>query len=120
MACLLVAGEVDQEQLRLLSFIPSYLDNLRTSQPATLSDLDRHTSVISLCQNIKVFIDEAVVIDQSNDMSDLFRMQSKNESIQNLIITLKRFEFDFETMEKFKLNTYCEFSELLNVLPYTR
>jgi phosphate:Na+ symporter len=82
---------INQEQLRLLSFIPSYLDNLRTSQPATLSDLDRHTSVISLCQNIKVFIDEAVVIDQSNDMSDLFRMQSKNESIQNLIITLKSF-----------------------------
>jgi ubiquitin carboxyl-terminal hydrolase 9/24 len=37
-----------------------------------------------------------------------------------LIITLKRFEFDFETMEKFKLNTYCEFPELLNVMPYTR
>ena len=23
-------------------------------------------------------------------------------------------------MEKFKLNTYCEFPEILNVLPYTR
>lgn len=31
------------------------------------------------------------MIDQSNDMSALFRMQSKNESIQNLIITLKSF-----------------------------
>jgi phosphate:Na+ symporter len=47
--------------------------------------------MIALCQNIKVFIDEAVVIDQSNDISDLFRMQSKNESIQNLVITLKSF-----------------------------
>lgn len=33
---------------------------------------------------------------------------------------MKRFEFDFETMEKFKLNTYCAFPEVLNVLPYTR
>jgi len=82
---------INQEQLRLLSLIPNYLDTLRASQRRTLSDLDRHGSMIALCQNIKVFIDEAVVIDQSNDISDLFRMQSKNESIQNLVITLKSF-----------------------------
>ena len=37
-----------------------------------------------------------------------------------LTITIKRFEFDFETMEKRKLNTYCSFPEVLNVQPYTR
>ena len=37
-----------------------------------------------------------------------------------LCITLKRFEFDFETMEKFKLNTYCSFPEVLSLQPYTR
>lgn len=83
---------INQEQLRLLSLVPSYLDNLRLSkQGEDSSDLDRHSSFVALCQNIKVFIDEAIVIDQSNDMSALFRMQSKNESIQNLIITLKSF-----------------------------
>lgn len=28
---------------------------------------------------------------------------------QIMIVTLKRFEFDYDTMEKFKLNTYCSF-----------
>lgn len=37
-----------------------------------------------------------------------------------LILTLKRFEFDFDRMEKFKLNTFCEFEENLNMGPYTR
>lgn len=37
-----------------------------------------------------------------------------------LIVTLKRFEFDYETMEKFKLNTYCSFPNIVNVLPFTR
>jgi len=37
-----------------------------------------------------------------------------------LILHLKRFEFDFDTMRKVKLNDYCEFPETLNMLPYTR
>lgn len=37
-----------------------------------------------------------------------------------MIVTLKRFEFDYETMEKFKLNTYCSFPENINFLPYTK
>lgn len=37
-----------------------------------------------------------------------------------MIVTLKRFEFDYDTMQKFKLNTYCSFPENINFLPYTK
>ncbi|KAL6068267.1 USP domain-containing protein, variant 2 [Balamuthia mandrillaris] len=37
-----------------------------------------------------------------------------------LILHLKRFEFDFDTMVKMKLNQHCEFPFKLNMLPYTR
>ena len=37
-----------------------------------------------------------------------------------LILHLKRFEFNFDTMRKLKLNDYCEFPMTLNMKPYTR
>ena len=35
------------------------------------------------------------------------------------MIALKRFEFNFETLTKHKLNSYCEFPERLDMKPYT-
>jgi len=37
-----------------------------------------------------------------------------------LILHLKRFEFNFDTMHKVKLNDYCEFPDSLDMFPYTR
>jgi len=37
-----------------------------------------------------------------------------------LILHLKRFEFNFDTMRKVKLNDYCEFPMTLNMKPYTK
>ena len=36
-----------------------------------------------------------------------------------LILSLRRFEFDLDTMNRVKLNTYCEFPQVLNMEPYT-
>jgi ubiquitin carboxyl-terminal hydrolase 9/24 len=36
------------------------------------------------------------------------------------MIVLKRFEFDFDSMEKIKLNDYCEFPLNLDMKPYTK
>ncbi len=37
-----------------------------------------------------------------------------------LILHLKRFSFDLDTMRKVKVNDYCEFPNRLNVFPYTK
>ncbi|GAB0489246.1 hypothetical protein MMPV_000463 [Pyropia vietnamensis] len=37
-----------------------------------------------------------------------------------LILHLKRFEFDFDTMRKVKINDYCEFPAILDMAPYTK
>jgi ubiquitin carboxyl-terminal hydrolase 9/24 len=36
-----------------------------------------------------------------------------------LFIDLKRFEFNFDTMSKFKINDYCEFPTQLDMNKYT-
>lgn len=38
---------------------------------------------------------------------------------RNLILHLKRFEFDFDSMTKIKINDYCEFPMVLDMAPYT-
>lgn len=37
-----------------------------------------------------------------------------------VIIHLKRFEFDFTTMQRYKVNDYCEFPMELNLKPWTK
>jgi len=39
---------------------------------------------------------------------------------KHLILVLKRFEFDYDMMQKMKVNAYCEFPEVLNMEPYTQ
>jgi hypothetical protein len=39
---------------------------------------------------------------------------------KHLILVLKRFEFDYDTMQKMKVNDYCEFPEEINMEPYTQ
>ena len=36
-----------------------------------------------------------------------------------LILALKRFEFDFDTMSKIKVNDYCEFPNSINMSEYS-
>ena len=37
-----------------------------------------------------------------------------------MILVMKRFEFDFETMNKLKVNDYCEFPFDLDIKKYTQ
>lgn len=36
-----------------------------------------------------------------------------------LILVLKRFDINYDTMTKFKINDYCEFSNHLDMKPFT-
>lgn len=43
------------------------------------------------------------------------------KSLSNtVIINLKRFEFDYYQMQRFKINEYCEFPERINFKPWTK
>ena len=37
-----------------------------------------------------------------------------------VLINLKRFEFDYQNMQRIKVNDYCEFPELLDFFPWTK
>ena len=37
-----------------------------------------------------------------------------------VVINLKRFEYDFQTLQRFKINDYCEFPELIDFRPWTK
>ncbi len=43
------------------------------------------------------------------------------KKLQNtVIINLKRFEFDYNTMQRYKVNDYCEFPQRINFKPWTK
>lgn len=43
------------------------------------------------------------------------------KKLQNtVIINLKRFDFDYNTMQRLKLNDFCEFPEKINFKPWTK
>lgn len=37
-----------------------------------------------------------------------------------MIIVLRRFEFDFDSMQRVKVNDYCEFPMSIDMEPYTQ
>ena len=47
------------------------------------------------------------------------RTYLKNLS-ETVVISLKRFEFDYQTMQRIKINDYCEFPELIDFRPWTK
>jgi ubiquitin carboxyl-terminal hydrolase 9/24 len=55
----------------------------------------------------------------SKKVSAVKRMSIKKLP-NHLIVTLKRFEFDYERMIKLKVNDYCEFPQNLNLQQYSQ
>lgn len=51
---------------------------------------------------------------------DTLKRSCIKELPNTMILHLKRFEFNLDTMRKVKLNDYCEFPDVLDMLPYTR
>ena len=37
-----------------------------------------------------------------------------------VVINLKRFEFDYQNMQRKKINDYCEFPEMIDFRPWTK
>ena len=55
-----------------------------------------------------------------NKKVDTLKRQSIKKLPKVLILVLKRFEYNFDIMHKIKLNDYCEFTEELNMEPFTQ
>ncbi len=43
-----------------------------------------------------------------------------NKLANTVVINLKRFEFDFNSMQRFKVNDFCEFPMQINLKPWTK
>ena len=80
-----------QEQSRLLAMMPDYLDSLRENNKGSLTQSERHEGYMTLCKNIKNFSDDVITLNPQNEMADLLKIQSKNESIESLLTTLQNF-----------------------------
>ena len=57
--------------------------------------------------------------DNCNKKVKAFKRESFKHLPNKILITLKRFEFNYETMTKHKVNSYCEFPETLEMRPYS-
>ncbi|KAL6057498.1 USP domain-containing protein [Balamuthia mandrillaris] len=63
--------------------------------------------------------DNKYLCGQCNDKVDALKRCCIKNLPDNLIIHLKRFEFDLEAMKRVKLNEFCQFPMRLNMEPYT-
>jgi ubiquitin C-terminal hydrolase len=64
--------------------------------------------------------DNAYLCTKCDKKVDTLKRTCVKELPRYLIVTLKRFEFDFDRMVRVKVNDYCEFPLELDMLPYTQ
>src|SRR4051812_3837312 len=64
--------------------------------------------------------DNAYLCSTCNKKVNTLRRVCLKKLPNHLICVLKRFEFDYDTMQKQKVNDLCEFPMRLNVEPYTQ
>lgn len=64
--------------------------------------------------------DNAYLCAKCDKKVDALKRTSIKELPRYMLLTLKRFEFDFDRMVRVKVNDYCEFPHELDMLPYTQ
>eukprot|EP01122_Echinamoeba_exundans_P011309 TRINITY_DN4451_c0_g2_i1.p1 TRINITY_DN4451_c0_g2~~TRINITY_DN4451_c0_g2_i1.p1 ORF type:complete len:2854 (+),score=629.03 TRINITY_DN4451_c0_g2_i1:307-8868(+) len=64
--------------------------------------------------------DNKYFCDKCNKRVDALKRCCLKTLPNNLVVHLKRFDFDFELLRRSKVNDYCEFPMVLNLEPYTR
>jgi len=81
----------------------------------------------SITESLESFVEgemlegeNAYLCEKCDKKVNTLRRQCLKKLPKTLIIVLKRFEFDYEAMTKFKVNDYCEFPFELNVEKYTQ
>jgi len=63
--------------------------------------------------------DNAYHCNECNKKVNTLRRTCLKKLPNHLMMIMKRFEFDFDTMAKLKVNDYCEFPTKLNLEPFT-
>ena len=81
----------------------------------------------SIMEGLNAFIqgdmlegDNAYFCAKCDKKVDTLKRQCIKELPRYLIVSLKRFEFDFDRMIRVKINDYCEFPMELDMFPYTQ
>ena len=81
----------------------------------------------SILQSLNSFVegemlegDNAYHCAQCNKKVNTLKRACLKKLPNQLIMVLKRFEFDYDTMTKVKINDHCEFPTKLNLEPYTQ
>ena len=64
--------------------------------------------------------DNAYFCEKCDKKRDTLRRCTFKRLPNVLFLDLKRFEFNFDTMSKFKVNDYCEFPDVLDMKKYTQ
>jgi len=105
-----------QEQSRLLAMMPEYLESLRENNKGSLTQSERHEGYMTLCKNIKNFSDDVITLNPQNEMADLLKIQSKNESIESLLITLQNFVSTANELDVKKLTLSNSIVESLHMI----
>jgi ubiquitin carboxyl-terminal hydrolase 9/24 len=102
---------------------PHYSERNVYSQSIQLQVLNKKSIVESLKSYVEGELlegDNAYHCDKCDKKVNALKRQCIKTLPRVLIVVLKRFEFDYETMAKIKVNDYCEFPQELNMEAYTQ
>lgn len=102
---------------------PHYSERNVYSQSIQLQVLNKKSIVESLKSYVEGELlegDNAYHCDKCDKKVNALKRQCIKTLPRVLIVVLKRFEFDYETMAKIKVNDYCEFPKELNMEAYTQ
>lgn len=64
--------------------------------------------------------DNAYYCEKCDKKRDTLKRQTFKRLPNVLFLNLKRFEFNYDTMSKFKINDFCEFPKVLDMRKYTQ
>lgn len=102
-------------------------NNSSSNQDSFLSICLEVKNKKSVMQSLDSYVKEEILegenayfCEQCNKKVKAFKRQSIKTLPKILVLVLKRFQFDYNTMSKRKVNDYCEFPNKLNMKHYTQ
>jgi ubiquitin C-terminal hydrolase len=115
-----IRGRLSSEVISLDKEYPYYSEQETPSLNISIDIKNKRTIEDALDLYVKGEIIEGYDCEKYNKKINIIKRNSIKKLSKNVIIHVKRFEFDYNTFEKVKLNDYFEFPQVIDFKPWLR
>jgi ubiquitin C-terminal hydrolase len=115
-----IRGRLSSEVISLDKDFPYYSEQETPSLNISIEIKNKRTIEDALDQYVKGEIIEGYDCEKHGKKINILKRNSIKKLSKNVVIHIKRFEFDYNTFEKVKLNDYFEFPMVIDFKPWMR